>query len=169
MSEPRAVFETVFIGLGSNLDYPERNIQRAVAELKQLADTRFVADSGLFHSKPMGPQDQPDYLNAVAQLETRLDALHLLNSLQHIENAMGRRRSQHWGPRIIDLDILMYGEHIIDQPLLQVPQPGFETREFVLYPLQRLNPAMLIPGRGKLSTLIEQCPPNGLHYVGEIA
>ena len=169
MIEPRAVIETVFVGLGSNLEHPERNISRAVAELKQLAGTRYIADSGLFHSKPMGPQDQPDYLNAVAQLETRLDAPQLLDCLQAIENAMGRSRGQHWGPRIIDLDILMFGEHTINEPRLQVPHPGIAQREFVLYPLQRLNPAMQIPGRGKLSTLVAQCPQNGLQYVGEIA
>ncbi|MGB5395575.1 MAG: 2-amino-4-hydroxy-6-hydroxymethyldihydropteridine diphosphokinase [Gammaproteobacteria bacterium] len=169
MSEPVAVFETVYIGLGSNLEQPKQNIARALAELKQLADTRYIADSGLFRSKPMGPQDQPDYLNAVVQLETRLDAPQLLSCMQQIENSMGRTRSQHWGPRIIDLDILLFGEHRVDEPDLHVPHPGIELREFVLYPLQRLNPALLIPGRGKLSTLIEQCPQNGLHYVGEIA
>jgi 2-amino-4-hydroxy-6-hydroxymethyldihydropteridine diphosphokinase len=169
MSDRLLAAETVYIGLGSNIEQPERNIQRAKAALKQLANTRYIADSGLFHSKPMGPQDQPDYLNAVAQLETRLTALHMLECLQQIESTLGRVRSQLWGPRVIDLDILMFGEKVINDTQLQVPHPGIATREFVLYPLQRLNPALLIPGRGMLSTLIEQCPSNGLHYVGEIA
>lgn len=164
-----APVETVYLGLGSNLDDPETNIRRAVVALKQLARTRYVGDSGLFLSRPMGPQDQPDYYNAVARLETGLTPEHLLENLLHIENSMGRRRDRHWGPRIIDLDILVFGERIIDTPSLKVPHPGLAQREFVLYPLQRLMPGLVIPGRGKLSALIEQCPQNGLRFVGEIA
>jgi 2-amino-4-hydroxy-6-hydroxymethyldihydropteridine diphosphokinase len=163
-----AADETVYIGLGSNLAEPRENIRRAVAALKQLEATRYIADSGLFLSQPMGPQDQPDYLNAVAWLETRLDPQDLLTALQHIETDMGRVRERHWGPRLIDLDILLFGERIINLSALQVPHAGIAVREFVLYPLQRLNPELVIPAHGKLSLLLEQCPENGLQFVGEL-
>jgi 2-amino-4-hydroxy-6-hydroxymethyldihydropteridine diphosphokinase len=163
-----AADETVYIGLGSNLAEPRENIRRAVAALKQLEATRYIADSGLFLSQPMGPQDQPDYLNAVAWLETRLDPQDLLTALQHIETDMGRVRERHWGPRKIDLDILLFGERIINLPALQVPHAGIAVREFVLYPLQRLNPELVIPAHGKLSLLLAQCPENGLQFVGEL-
>ncbi len=116
----------------------------------------------------MGPQDQPDYLNAVAKLETRLSPQDLLAALQQIETDMGRVRERHWGPRVIDLDILLFGVHSIDEPQLQVPHAGIAVREFVLYPLHRLEPELVIPVHGKLSSLLEQCPQNGLQFVGEI-
>jgi len=167
MSESAAT-ETVYIGLGSNLGEPRQNINHAVEALKQLADTRYVADSGLFLSRPMGPQDQPDYLNAVAKLETRLSPQDLLAALQQIETDMGRVRDRHWGPRLIDLDILLFGAHSIDEAQLQVPHVGIAAREFVLYPLHKLEPELVIPVHGKLSSLLEQCPQNGLQFVGEI-
>jgi 2-amino-4-hydroxy-6-hydroxymethyldihydropteridine diphosphokinase len=168
MSERLAAEETVYIGLGSNLAEPRENIRRALAALHQLEATRYIADSGLYLSRPMGPQDQPDYLNAVARLETRQSPQDLLTALQNIEIDMGRVHERHWGPRLIDLDILMFGERIIDQPELQVPHAGIALREFVLYPLQRLNPELVIPAHGKLSSLLAQCPENGLQFVGEI-
>lgn len=168
MSAQLAVAETVYLGLGSNLARPEDNIRSAVAALRQLPASQYIADSGLFLSRPMGPQDQPDYINAVVQLETRQSPEDLLAALQQIETDMGRLRTQHWGPRLIDLDILLFGERIIDQPQLQVPHPGIRLREFVLYPLQRLNPELVIPVHGKLAALLEQCPQNGLQFVGEM-
>lgn len=167
MTEVQAA-ETVYIGLGSNLGEPRDNIRCAVAALKSLAATRYIADSGLFLSKPMGPQDQPDYLNAVAQLETRLSPQDLLAALQQVEIDMGRVHERHWGPRLIDLDILIFGEQIISQPELEVPHTGIAAREFVLYPLSKLNPELVIPVHGKLSSLLEQCPQNDLQFVGEM-
>jgi 2-amino-4-hydroxy-6-hydroxymethyldihydropteridine diphosphokinase len=168
MNEMLAAAETVYIGLGSNLGEPRNNILSAVIALQALAATRYIADSGLFLSRPMGPQDQPDYLNAVAQLETRLSPLDLLAALQQIETDMGRVHERHWGPRLIDLDILIFGERIIRQPELEVPHAGIAAREFVLYPLSRLNPELVIPVHGKLSLLLKQCPQNGLQFVGEM-
>lgn len=168
MSETLAVAETVYIGLGSNLEAPARNIHQAVTELQQLPASRYLGDSGLFLSKPMGPQDQPDFINAVARIETRLAPETLLAELQRIEHSMGRVRERHWGPRLIDLDILLFGERIIDTPALQIPQAGISQREFVLYPLARLNPELMIPAHGKLSALLAQCPENGLQFVGDI-
>ncbi len=159
----------VYLGLGSNLDNPAQQLRTAVMQLRQLPQTRYLKDSGLFTSKPMGPQDQPDYLNAVAMLETTLPARELLQQLLAIETRMGRVRERHWGPRCIDLDILLYGMLELDAADLQIPHPGLAERAFVLYPLARVNPNVQIPARGKLETLLQQCPENGLRYVGEIA
>lgn len=164
--------ERVYIGLGSNLDQPKQQIKQAVAELKLLPDSQYVGDSGLFLSKPLVvegvSEDQPDYYNAVALLETRLSAVELLNCLQAIENRQGRVRDQRWGPRTIDLDILLYGQQQINNERLQVPHPGLCEREFVLYPLQRLNAEMDIPGHGMLNEIIKTCPEKGMRYIGEI-
>lgn len=162
----------VYIGLGSNLEQPERQIRLAVAELKSLSGSQYLRDSGLYLSKPLVidgvPGDQPDYYNAVVLLETSLAADDLLGQLQEIEDRQGRVRDQHWGPRTIDLDILLYGQQQINNEHLQVPHPGLCKREFVLYPLQRLNAEMSIPGHGMLNEIIKMCPENGIRYVGEI-
>ena len=164
--------ERVYIGLGSNLEQPKQQIKQAVAELKLLPDSQYVGDSGLYLSKPLVAdgvsEDQPDYYNAVALLETSLSAVELLDCLQGIENRQGRVRDQRWGPRTIDLDILLYGQQQINNERLQVPHPGLCEREFVLYPLQRLNAEMAIPGHGMLNEIIKTCPENGMRYVGEI-
>ncbi len=166
----------VYIGLGSNLNDPPRQIRRAVQALRQLPHTVYLGDSGLFLSRPMLPPGaqprvhggQPDYCNAVARLRTALEPLDLLDQLQRIENEQGRIRGERWGARCIDLDILLYGERCIEQERLQVPHPGLHLREFVLYPLQQLDPSLQIPGRGKLNALLRKCPRNGIEYLGMI-
>lgn len=166
----------VFIGLGSNLDDPPRQIRRAVQALRQLPRTVYLGDSGLFLSRPMpmpGKQQreherQPDYCNAVARLRTKLEPLELLDHLQRIEHEQGRVRGERWGARCIDLDILLYADQCIEHERLQVPHPGLHLREFVLYPLQRLDPSLHIPGRGMLLELLRQCAPNGIEYLGMI-
>lgn len=166
----------VYIGLGSNLDDPPRQIRRAVRDLRQLPHTVYLGDSGLFLSRPMLPpgkqqrenSSQPDYCNAVARLQTALEPLDLLDQLQRIENEQGRIRGERWGARCIDLDILLYGDRSIENERLQVPHPGLHLREFVLYPLQQLDPSLQIPGRGKLDALLRQCPRNGIEYLGMI-
>ena len=160
--------ETVYIGLGSNLDNPEKQIKKAMAALKTLPDSHYIMDSGLFASRPMGPQDQPDFINAVAAIETQLEPLCLLEHLQAIEISLGKVVKHHWGPRVIDLDILLFGERTIATDKLQVPHPGIKEREFVLLPLQKLCAELIIPGHGKLQTLVEHCPQRGLKYVGVI-
>lgn len=164
--------ELVYIGLGSNLEQPEQQIKRAVAALKSLADSQYMGDSGLYLSKPLVgdgvPENQPDYYNAVALLETGLSAVELLDCLQAIENRQGRVRDQRWGSRTIDLDILLYGQQQISNERLQIPHPGLCEREFVLYPLQRLDAEIHIPGHGMLKQIIKMCPENGIRYVGEI-
>jgi len=110
----------------------------------------------------MGPEDQPDYINAVARLETWLEPHDLLRALQAIEQQHGRVRQLRWGARTLDLDLLLYGDAIIDRPELKVPHPGLHQRPFVLYPLQDIDPALMIPGMGRLSDITRACLPEGL-------
>jgi 2-amino-4-hydroxy-6-hydroxymethyldihydropteridine diphosphokinase len=153
----------VYIGIGSNLDNPLQQVRQAINELRQLADSEYIASSSLYRTSPMGPSEQPDYINAVSLLQTCLAPLDLLNELQAIENTHGRNRDvQRWGPRTLDLDILLYGEKIISDTRLCIPHPGLHERSFVLYPLQDINPDLVIPGYGPLAKLIEQCPHNVL-------
>ncbi len=158
----------VYIGLGSNLDNPEQQIASALQSLSEIKDSRLISDSGLFKSPPMGPQDQPDYLNAAALIETELNAELLLDQLQAIENQHGRIRTRHWGERTLDLDILLYGDEIVNTERLTVPHAGLAEREFVLYPLQKINPELNVPGKGNIMDLIEACPDSGIEYLGPI-
>lgn len=144
-----------YIGLGSNLDSPEIQIQKAVAAVDQIPDTRIVGLSSLYLSSPVGPQDQPDYINAVAHIVTGLPADALLLQLQSIENRQGRTREVHWGPRIIDLDLLLYGSQIINEKNLIVPHPEMSNRAFVLYPLNEIAPDIQIPGTGPIELLLQ--------------
>jgi 2-amino-4-hydroxy-6-hydroxymethyldihydropteridine diphosphokinase len=158
----------VYIGLGSNLDNPEQQIASALLNLNEIKGCRLIKDSGLFKSPPMGPQDQPDYLNAVALIETTLNAEILLDQLQLIENNHGRIRSRYWGERTLDLDILLYGNDMISTERLTVPHIGLTQREFVLYPLQKISPELNVPGKGNIMDLIEACPVSGIEYLGAI-
>jgi 2-amino-4-hydroxy-6-hydroxymethyldihydropteridine diphosphokinase len=151
-----------YIGLGSNLDNPESQLKTAIEALTGLPQTRLQARSSLYRSAPMGPQDQPDYLNAVVQLSTGLEPEALLDKLQGIEQAQGRVRAQHWGPRTLDLDILLYGEDVVATERLKIPHPGIAERSFVLYPLAEINGQLEIPGLGGVRSLMEQCPDAGL-------
>jgi 2-amino-4-hydroxy-6-hydroxymethyldihydropteridine diphosphokinase len=158
----------VYIGLGSNLALPEKQIQAACKSLASLSETKLVRCSSLYHSHPMGPQDQPDYVNAVAQIETELSPASLLQQTQLIETQQGRmRKTKRWGPRTLDLDILLYGQQQIDTEHLKVPHPGMKQREFVLYPLFEITPDLILPCGEKLSDLVLTCPINGLQIVSE--
>lgn len=137
---------TAFIGVGSNLDDPVRQVQTALAELAQLPHSELRARSALYSTPPMGPPDQPDYINAVAELATSLPPHHLLAELQQIEDAHQRVRRDHWGPRTLDLDLLIYGTEIIDDDRLRVPHPGLAERAFVVIPLAEIAPDLEIPG-----------------------
>lgn len=152
-----------YVGLGSNLDDPQAQLQRAMQALTEIPDTQLVAHSGLYRSAPLGGLDQPDYLNAVAALDTQLSAMALLTELQAIEHRQGRVRStQRWQPRTLDLDLLLYGEMQLQDAALTVPHPGLPSRAFVLYPLQEIAPDLVIPGLGELSALIAKCPRGDL-------
>ncbi len=144
-----------YIGIGSNLDDPVAQVKEAVEELKFLPDTIVAACSSLYGCKPMGPQDQPDYVNAVVAVDTLLSPADLLQQLRRIEEMQGRERTgEHWGPRIIDLDLLMYGKQVIDTDELKVPHPGMHERDFVIIPLAEIAGNLNIPGHGLLTTLI---------------
>ncbi|MGP9800214.1 2-amino-4-hydroxy-6-hydroxymethyldihydropteridine diphosphokinase [Rheinheimera sp. NSM] len=152
-----------YIGLGANLDQPVAQLQQAVQALKQLTHSKLVAVSGFYGSKPMGPQDQPDYVNAVAAIDTTLSAEQLLDALQQIEQQQGRKRkAERWGPRTLDLDILLYGDQVIATERLTVPHYGLRVREFVLYPLHDIAPHLSLPDGTVLSSLLAQVPLNGL-------
>lgn len=141
------------IGLGSNLSDPVAQVQAALAALAQLPDSELLAASSLYRNPPMGPQDQPDYVNAVALLRTALPPLRLLQRLQEIERRQGKVYRQHWGPRNIDLDLLLYGQQRIREAQLTVPHPGLHERAFVLYPLAEIAPDLLVPGYGAVREL----------------
>ncbi len=161
--------QTVFIGLGSNLDQPVSRVLQAIHTLESLPDCSLQARSSLYRSAPMGPQDQPDYVNAVVQLTTRLLPEDLLDRLQQVERAHGRRRERRWGPRTLDLDILLYGDRDIASERLQVPHPGLAQRSFVLYPLAEIAGDLRVPGLGRMQALLEQCPRDGLLRLPESA
>jgi len=153
----------VYIGLGANLAQPVQQLEQAVAALQNIKDTKLVKVSSFYGSKPMGPQDQPDYVNAVAALHTRLAAEDLLTELQKIELEQGRqRKDERWGPRTLDLDILLFGHEIIQTERLTVPHYGMKQREFVLYPLTELNSDLVLPDGSELSELLKMVPLNGL-------
>jgi 2-amino-4-hydroxy-6-hydroxymethyldihydropteridine diphosphokinase len=151
-----------FIGLGSNLGEPETQIQRALAALGKIANSTLTGVSPLYRNPAIGPGQQPDYLNAVAELHTALDALALLSQLQSIELAQGRVRTERWGARTLDLDLLLYGDACIDLPQLQVPHPRLHERNFVLYPLRDIAPDLVLPRGASLRALLDCCPDVGL-------
>ncbi len=154
---------TAYIGLGSNLADPAGQIKAARREIAALANVQELAFSSLYQSPPMGPQDQPDYVNAVMAIVTTLPPLDLLRCLQKIEHEQGRvRTGERWGARTLDLDLLLYGDQQITVPDLIVPHAGLSERAFVLYPLSEIAPQLLVPGKGKLTDLLAQCPLAGL-------
>ena len=163
---------TAYIGLGSNLGQPRRQIRNAIQAIRRIPDTRVVAESGLYSSRPLvpasGPVTQPDYYNAVVKIATQLGPHALLDHLQQIEHAQGRERLQHWGPRTIDLDILMFDYLQTSDERLTLPHPGIGQRAFVLHPLGSIDDSLDIPGHGMLRDLIKRCPENGLQYLGAI-
>jgi 2-amino-4-hydroxy-6-hydroxymethyldihydropteridine diphosphokinase len=148
----------VYIGLGSNLggDFasPKQNITSAINSLAKIKSIQIIRISSFYESKPIGPQDQSDYINAVIKLKTNLDSTKLLNSLQTIENHHGRIRSQYWGPRTLDLDILLFGDQIIHNDRLTIPHTEICNRSFVLVPLSEIEPDCVIPEKGIVSDLV---------------
>lgn len=138
-----------YIGLGANLGDPVQQLRSALDALAALPQTTLLAASSLYRTRPVGPQDQPDFVNAVACLETALPAPRLLRELQAIEDRHGRERGgQRWGPRSLDLDLLLFGDQRIEQADLRVPHPEMTRRGFVLYPLLEIAPDIEIPGAG---------------------
>jgi len=152
-----------WIALGSNLQQPARQLQAAVDAIAGLEATRIVAGSRSYTSAAIGPGQQPDYLNAVMAIATALDPEPLLDRLQLIERNQGRKRDLHWGPRTLDLDILLYEDWVIRSPRLQVPHPAMAQRHFVLYPLADIRDRNLpLPCGHTLADLLARCPADGL-------
>jgi len=146
-----------YIGLGSNLQGPRKQLRRALDALRELPASRLDAVSSLYSSAPVGPREQPFYLNAVARLETELPPRELLARLREIERRQGRARgAERWQARTLDLDLLLYGDECIAGEELTVPHPRIGSRAFVLYPLYELAPKWRIPGLGRLSGLLPQ-------------
>jgi 2-amino-4-hydroxy-6-hydroxymethyldihydropteridine diphosphokinase len=146
-----------YVALGSNLGDPLATVQAAFSALRSLPDTVLVAASSLYRSAPVGLRNQPDFINAVAALDTRLDAEALLEELFAIEARFGRRRDFHHAPRTLDLDLLLYGEEKRATPRLTLPHPRMHERAFVLLPLVEIAPEATLPGRGRAADWLEAC------------
>ncbi|PIW59646.1 2-amino-4-hydroxy-6-hydroxymethyldihydropteridine diphosphokinase [Shewanella sp. CG12_big_fil_rev_8_21_14_0_65_47_15] len=146
----------VFVALGANLEDPKTQLDNATAALSALALGNSLKVSPYYRSAPMGDVVQPDYVNAVASFETDLAPLALLDALQQIENTQGRVRKERWGPRTLDLDLLLYGDEIIDEPRLKVPHYGMKERSFVLVPLAAIAPDLILPCKTPLASLISE-------------
>jgi 2-amino-4-hydroxy-6-hydroxymethyldihydropteridine diphosphokinase len=152
-----------YVGLGSNQDDPAAQVRRALRSLASLPQTRLVRHSGLYRSPPLGGLAQPDYVNAVAALLTRAPALDLLDALLALEAGQGRRRDGvRWSPRTLDLDLLVYGRELIDEPRLRVPHAGIADRNFVLFPLLEIAPGLDVPGLGPVARLAQAAGQAGL-------
>jgi len=151
-----------YIGIGSNLDDPEQQVRAAIDALARLPRSTFVGASRLYRTAPWGKADQPAFVNAAAAVSTALSPRELLAALLAIERAQGRvRDGERWGPRVIDLDILVYGDARIDEPGLHVPHPRLAERAFALLPLADLQPDLEIPGLGRVSALAERVDATG--------
>jgi 2-amino-4-hydroxy-6-hydroxymethyldihydropteridine diphosphokinase len=164
-----SLWRPAYVAIGSNLNDPRARVCEAYERLAALPATLPVRRSRLYGTQPMGPQDQPDFVNAVAGLLSQLTARELLEGLQRIEAAMGRTRQEHWGPRVIDLDLVwMVGEAIgeaesmLRGPELTLPHPGVSTRNFVLYPLADIAPTLAIPGHGNVLELLRRAGDAGI-------
>jgi len=150
-----------YVALGSNLDDPRAQVERAFGELGELRESLLVARSSLYRTRPLGPVEQPDFVNAVAGLLTRLEPAALLAELKALEQRLGRAKpAVRWGPRRIDLDLLVHGTARIDAPGLTVPHPGIAERAFVLVPLAEIAPDLDVPGLGRVSALLARVDPS---------
>lgn len=144
-------WKTVYLGLGSNLNQPKKQLEKAVELLKALVDCRWQATSSFVESRPQGPQDQPNFANAVLCLETRLSAMDLLRACQRIEQSLGKEKVRDWGERIIDIDLLLYDDAVIHEVDLIVPHPFMLERDFVLLPLLAIAPNLNLPNGQSLA------------------
>jgi 2-amino-4-hydroxy-6-hydroxymethyldihydropteridine diphosphokinase len=152
-----------YIGLGSNLSEPIKQIKDAIKKIEKIPQSQITAHSSLYLSKPMGPQDQDDYVNAVIALETSLSAIDLLDYLQSVENEAGRiRKENRWGARILDLDIILFGNEVISSERLTVPHYGMTDREFVLLPLAEIAPLLQLPNGESVKNLSQNIPHNDM-------
>ena len=154
---------SAYIGLGANLNNPKQQIEVAFKALANLPNTQLLLRSSLYQSAPMGPQDQDDYINAVAKIETSLTPIDLLDQLQSIEKTQGRvRKAERWGPRTLDLDLLLFGDHAIQCERLTIPHYGLRQRAFVLLPLQEIAPELKLPDGTSINSIVEELTEQGI-------
>ena len=145
-----------YVGLGANLGSREETLREAIVILDRAPGVDVLAVSELRETEPVGPIEQPSFLNGAVELETTLSARELLDLLLDAERALGRIRGERWGPRVVDLDLLVFGDEAIDEPGLEVPHPRLAERTFALEPLAELAPELVIPGRGRVSDLLAE-------------
>jgi 2-amino-4-hydroxy-6-hydroxymethyldihydropteridine diphosphokinase len=163
-TKPRWV--PAYVALGSNLDGPEAQVARAFDALARLPATRLVFRSSRYRSRPLGPVTQPDFVNAVAALLTQLDAPTLLRELKALETRLGRAVPvERWGPRVIDLDLLVHGQTRSSDESLTLPHPGLTQRDFVLVPLAEICPLLKVPGVGRVDALLQALGPTSLERI----
>ncbi|MFV8571859.1 2-amino-4-hydroxy-6-hydroxymethyldihydropteridine diphosphokinase [Marinobacter sp. SBS5] len=160
---------SAYVGLGSNLQDPAAQLARAVMELARLPQTTLLAQSPFYASRPVGPQDQPDFVNGAVELSTSLLPHQLLDHLQAIEQAHGRERLRHWGPRTLDLDLLLFGDETLSDERLTVPHTELANRDFALQPLLDLNPELALPDGRRVDQLRAQCQDNQLRKLPPMA
>ncbi|WP_336296132.1 2-amino-4-hydroxy-6-hydroxymethyldihydropteridine diphosphokinase [Cronobacter dublinensis] len=155
----------VYIALGSNLAEPLSQVNDALAALAQIPHSRIVATSPFYRTPPLGPQDQPDYLNAAVALETTLTAGALLDNTQRIELQQGRvRKAERWGPRTLDLDIMLFGDETINTERLTVPHYDMKNRAFMLLPLAQIAPALRFPDGERLADVLERLDCSAIRH-----
>lgn len=154
------------IGVGGNLGDPLMQVSSGLRALGELPDTRVLCRSALYATPPMGPADQPDYINAVALIATRLAPLALLDALQAVENAHQRVRERHWGPRTLDLDLLCYGDLVLSHPRLILPHAGIAQRAFVVFPLLEIAPDLALPGLPTLAEMAAALATHPIRHIG---
>ena len=157
-----SLWRPAYVAIGSNLNDPQAQVREAFERLAALPATRLLLRSRLYTTQPMGPKDQPNFVNAAAGLLTQLTARDLLDGLLRTEQDMGRRRQERWGPRVIDLDLVWIPGESIDEPGLTLPHPGVSTRNFVLYPLADIAPTLAIPAHGGVSELLRRAGDDGI-------
>lgn len=157
-----------YIAIGANLDNPCKQVQTALNHLSTLPQTYRLSCSSFYQSRPFGPSNQPDYVNVVVAIETELPVQALLKALQRIEEKQGRQRRgerERWGPRVVDLDILLYWDLLLQNEDLTIPHPGLSVREFVLYPLAEIAKDLILPTGESILELRAKCPNRGIKII----
>lgn len=159
-----------YVGIGSNLNHPETQVRGALSSLSTLPATRLVRASPLYGSRPFGPVRQPPYVNAVAALLTQQELPSFFAALRTLEHQLGRiSPRERWGPRVIDLDLLVFSQEQLQSPDLTLPHPGIVQRNFVLYPLREVAPELYVPGCGRVAWLAERVDPAGIWRLNDEA
>lgn len=158
---------SAFIAIGSNLQQPQLQVEQAIQAISGLPHTSLVKHSSLYRTAPVGYDNQPDFINAVTEVETSLKPLELLHALLALENVQGRERPFPNAPRVLDLDLLLYNGSIMNTPELTLPHPRMHTRGFVMLPLAEIAPDLMIPQHGMVATLATQCADQGVEKLAD--